>query len=144
MDRQHTSLHSIYCRGVLTVVCCGVKVSYSPFGLFLSYKILKYNMIKQYLPLYDVVWEQWKIHILHPHKAITHPFKKADHATEYWFNEYLFIIIYAIAFNLPLRPVTAFVSDVIEAVYCAIAKISPYSAHGDGTMIYFYWLIHIG
>lgn len=69
---------------------------------------------------------------------IAHPFKKADHATEHWFNEYLFIIIYAIAFNSPLRPVTAFVGDVIEAVYRAVAEIRPYSAHGDGTMIHIY------
>jgi len=57
---------------------------------------------------------------------------------------YIFIITYAIAFNSPLRPVTAFVGDVIEAVYRAVAEIRPYSTHGGGTMIHFCHLIRIG
>jgi len=40
--------------------------------------------------------------------------------------------------------VTAFVGDVIEAVYCAVAEIRPYSTHGGGTMIHFHYLIRIG
>lgn len=33
----------------------------------------------------------------------------------------------------PLRPVTAFVGDVVEPVHGAVAEIRRYSAHGDRT-----------
>lgn len=98
-------------------------------------------MIKQYLPLHITWSENSEKFISSPPRP--HLFKNAEHATISTGLLNIFIITYAIAFNSPLRPVTAFVGDVIEAVYRAVAEIRPYSTHGGGTMIHFYYLPHL-
>jgi len=74
------------------------------------------------------------------------PIEKAEYDTVHCcrFTEYIYNHIRNKAFDSPLRPVTAFVGDVTEAVYGAVAEIRPYSTHGCGTMTRFYCLIRIG